>query len=567
MSAVAGIFANEAGTRVLAVHAFAKGDRLGKSGKDRPVAVADLCMVKLVVGPGTPGPAGAPSTQAGIGIEVWLPSPSDWTGRIHNVGGAAFMGLPEITNPEEIAPGVSGIEAASAIAGHEGAVSAITDTGHAMEESDNDAYSDGSFLLRPDGAINTEQWTDFSERGIHEAAIKTRQLTQAYYGRPASHAYFEGCSTGGRQAHKYAERFPADYDGIVAGAPGINWSRFLTSDLSLQVVMQRALGGPIDPAKLRRISSAAVSACDAGLTGRHDGYISDPTTCGYDPTKDKALLCRADGGGNVAGDCVSKAEARTVNAMWFGQTDHGTSPDPAQLAGLSDRLEPGQYWFGPMRGADLSAMAGSSAGKGVPFPPSAHMVAFALGRNEIASPNLRNAAGNGADRWRDLSFAELARASQRGRELQDAYARIDTDDTDLTPFRSRGGKMIVYHGLADQIVPAQGSFHYYRALERTMKGQAAVDSFYRLFPVPGYGHCGGVGTVDGVAGVSPKADPPRPRSGQFYEALVSWVEGGQAPDQLVVRNDHDAARPLCRFPSKLHYTGGDVRKAASFSCA
>ncbi len=567
LSRISNILSYDPAVRILAVTAFAEGDTLPSNGATSKHAVADLCMVKLLIGPGTPGPAAAPSTQAGVGIEIWLPSPRDWTGRIHNVGGAAFMGLPEITAIDRIGPGVSAIEAASSIAGTEGAVSGITDAGHATPGTDTDAYMDGSFLLNPDGTIDTAQWAAFSETGIHELAVRTKQLVRGYYGRDASHAYFEGCSTGGRQAHKYAQRFPSDYDGIVAGASGINWTRFLTNDLYQQVVMQRELGGPISPAKLNRISGAAVSACDARLSGLHDGYISDPTSCAYDPTRDKTLLCRADGGDNGASDCISGAEARTVNALWYGQTGDGSSGDPVTLASVSDRLDTGQLWFGPLRGTDLTTLAGSKDGLGAPFAPAAHMVAFELGRNAVATKNLKNAAGNGNDAWKDLSLAEMATASRRGQHLQVAFSQIDTDDANLTAFKQRGGKMIAYHGLADQIVPPRGSFHYYRALEKVMNGRAAVDSFYRLFPIAGMGHCSGVGTVDGLAGVSPRDNPPLPESGQFYRALVSWVEQGRAPAQIVVHDPRKrVSRPLCRFPSKIKYVRGDPTKATSFRC-
>lgn len=566
--AIAEIFADDAQTRIIAVHAFAKGDAMPVVDGPSKVAGADLCMVKLLVGPGTSGPASAPSTQAGIGIEIWLPTAAAWNGRIHNVGGAGFMGLPEVKNPNAITPGVSSIYAPSTVAAEEGAVSAITDTGHSTPGTDMNAYNDGSFLLRPDGSVSTEQWAAFSEKGIHQTTLKTKLLTQGFYGRAASHAYFEGCSTGGRQAHKYAQAFPTDYDGIIAGAPGINWSRFLTSGLYLQVRMQRALGSAISPAKLTRVSAAAVSACDARVSGMHDGYISDPMTCAYDPTKDKALLCQADGGRATGADCISIAEARTVNALWYGQTADGSSADPATLAGLGDRLAPGQLWFGLTRGSNLGMSAGSESGRGKPFDPSAFMVAYELGRGAIGTPLLRNAASNGTDGWRNLSYADMASASHRGPAMQTVFSGIDTDSPDLTRFKSRGGKMLVYHGLADELVPPQGSFHYYRALEARMGGERAVDPFYRLFTIPGMGHCAGVGTVNGVAGVSPKASPPMPESGQFYRALVAWVEHDKAPEQIIVNNAaKTASRPLCRYPLKLKYTSGDVSKASSYQCA
>lgn len=554
--------------KVVATRTFHKGQPLSLQPQaSAPRVERDLCMVKLQVGPGTPGPSGAPSTQAGIGIELWLPAPQAWNGRIHNVGGGGFMGAPSITATDQLAQGFSGIAPVSQIANAEGAVSAVTDTGHTTPGQAPPALN-GSFLMLPSGAVNTVQWADFSERGIHETTVLTKRLTAAFYGAPARHAYFEGCSTGGRQAHKYAQSFPQDYDGILAGAPAINWTRFITAELYPQVAMQQDGGGPISPAQLNHVSAAAISACDTMLNGQHLGYIADPATCRYNPAKDKTVLCTSSGGTDTSGACVSLAQARTVNKIWFGQTRDGSVPDPARTTGYGAGLADQQLWFGVTRGTSLPrGLANSRDGVALPFPIAANQVALNLHDASLATANFTNATGNGQDNWKKLTYADLARAYDQGIAQQQAFARINTDNPDLSAFRDRGGKMMVYHGTSDNVIPLSGTLHYFDALVRHEGGLSQADQFYRLYTVPAMGHCEGVGSADGIPGVSPAAAPPLPVKGQLYQQLVSWVEHQQPPGRIMLANtDKTVEHPLCKFPSMLHYKGGNVNAGASYDC-
>lgn len=508
---------------VIATRAFHAGQPLTLQPQaSAPLAERDLCMAKLLVGPGSPGPAGAPSTQAGIGIELWLPAPEAWNGRIHNVGGGGYMGAPSITARDQLAQGFSGIAPVSQIANAEGAVSAVTDTGHTTPGQAPPALN-GSFLMLPSGAVNTVQWMDFSERGIHQTAALTKRLTAAFYGTPARHAYFEGCSTGGRQAHKYAQRFPQDYDGILAGAPAINWTRFITAELYPQVAMQQDGGGPISPAQLDHVSAAAISACDTTLNGQHLGYIADPASCRYNPTKDPTVLCRNSGGTDTSSACVSLAQAATVNKIWFGQTLDGSAPDPARSTGYGAGLVDKQLWFGVTRGTSLPrGLANSKDGVGLPFPIAANQVALNLHDASLATANFSNATGNGQDNWKKLTYADLARAYDQGVAQQQAFARIDTDNPDLSAFRDRGGKMMVYHGTSDVVIPLSGTLHYFDALVRHEGGLSQADRFYRLYTVPAMGHCEGIGSANGLPGVSPAAAPPLPARGS---CTSNWSTG------------------------------------------
>lgn len=562
-------FKPDANTTVTVVKQFRKGDDLNLDGKaSGTVAASDVCMVKLNVGPGHAGPAEAPSTSPGIGIEVWLPTAVRWNNRVRVLGGGGFVGDAGISAKAQI-----GGAGAAAIAAGEGSVSAVTDTGHASKLPF--ALADGSFAMNPDGTVNTTLWTDFASRGIHEMAIKAKALAAGFYQRSAQYAYWDGCSTGGRQGHMQAQVNPDDFDGILAGNSAINWTTFITSELYPQIVMQRDLGGtPLTPDQMTLVSSAAVSACDSGLTGQHDGFISDPAACKYDPTQDKTVLCTGSGGTNATAACLSTVQAQAVNKIWYGQTRDGSAPAPASDTGYGATLASGQLWYGLTRGTSLnspgapgSSLADSTGGVPNPFPIAAHQVALNLQDPTIATPDFVNATGNGANNWKGLSYAQLANASDRGKALQAAFANINADNPDLGKFRDRGAKLLAYHGLADQLIASSGTANYYERAAKAMGGIDATQKFYRYLEIPAMGHCAGVGSVNGLAGVSPAANPPLPAPNQLFAALTDWVEKGVAPDKLVLQNaDKSLARPLCTYPKKIAYLGGDVKSAASFAC-
>ncbi|RUR66629.1 tannase/feruloyl esterase family alpha/beta hydrolase [Variovorax guangxiensis] len=562
-------FRPDADTTVTVVKQFRKGDDLNLDGKaSGTVAASDVCMVKLNVGPGHAGPADAPSTSPGIGIEVWLPSQASWNSRIRVLGGGGFVGDAGIGAKTQI-----GGANAAAIAAGEGSVSAVTDAGHASKAPLPSV--DGSFAMNPDGTVNTTLWTDFASRGIHQMAVKAKALAAGFYQRDAKYAYWDGCSTGGRQGHMQAQVNPDDFDGILAGNSAINWTSFITAELYPQVVMQRDLGGtPLTADQLSLVSSSAVSACDSALTGQHDGFISDPAACNYDPAQDKTVLCTASGGTNATAACLSTAQAQAVNKIWYGQTRDGSAPAPASDIGYGATLASNQLWYGLTRGTALNSpgapgfsLADSVAGVPMPFHIAAHQVALNLQDPTIATPDFINATGNGADKWKGLSYAQLANASDRGKALQTAFANINADNPDLARFRDRGAKLLTYHGLADQLIPSSGTANYYERAAKAMGGIDALQKFYRYVEIPAMGHCAGVGSVNGLAGTSPTANPPLPAQNQLFTALTDWVEKGIAPDSMVMQNaDKSLARPLCTYPKKIAYLGGDVSKAESFAC-
>ena len=300
-----------------------------------------------------------------------------------------------------------------------------------------------------------------------------------------------------------------------------------------------------------------------GLTGVHDGYLSDPAACRYDPTADASVLCMSSGGTNTTAGCLTTAEARAFNKLWYGQTVDGSAPSPAIDNGYRAALSPGQLWYGLTRGTNLIGLAGA-----VPVDIGSDQLALELQDPAYATPSFRNATGNGADRWKTLGYAgpnSIADAAARGLSLDASFGGINTDNPDLSGFRDRGGKLLVYHGLADTLIPPQGSIRYFTATADRIGGTEAVQAFDRLFLIPGMGHCAGIGSLDTG---NPSANPPMPASGQLFAVLVDWVEKGVAPTAIPVSTTAGAprSRPLCPYPSALSYLGGDVDVAASFAC-
>jgi feruloyl esterase len=564
-------FRPDANTTVLAVKAFKKGDVLslggaqpggggGPPGFNRPPPVAsnDVCMVKLVVGPGNPGPAGAASTSAGIGLEIWLPTAASWNKRLHALGGGGWVG-GQHTNPDVVASAQAGMVAAD-----EGAVSVSTDGGHADGRT-------GAFAMNPDGSPNTPLWRDLASRSLHELAVKTKALATAFYGEAPKYAYWEGGSQGGRQGLSLAQNYPDDFDGIIALYPAIHWTRFITGELYPQLVMQRDLGGRnLTAAQLNLASNAAISACDT-VGGQHLGFILDVASCAYDPSTDAAVLCAADGGKNETADCLSRIQALAVNKIWYGATRDGSAPSPATDAGWAGAATPAlpsgnRLWFSLSRGTTL---VGSIPGMALASPNGAFtiatdIVALELQDPTIAAPGFANAKGNGNSGWKSLTYAQLADAYDRGVAMQPQFGSINAENPDLSAFARSGGKMLTWHGLADEVIPSQGSVNYYQRAAARMGGIEKVQDFYRLYLVPGLGH----GSPNGTS--NPTAAPPNFAPGQFYEQLTNWVEKGVAPGDLALSvNDKGVTKtmPACVYPKKVQYRAGDPNLATSYSCS
>jgi hypothetical protein len=548
-------FKPDANTQVLLVKPFKKDDALllsGTANANTVKAPADLCLVKLLVGPGNPGPAGVPSTSAGIGLEVWLPAPAAWNERIRNYGNGGWAGSNE-TSLTQISTSSDGIDIHVAPVG-KGFVVGTSDGGH--------VGGNGAFAMNPDGSINTTLWQDFAARSLHELADKSKALAKGYYGKAHKYAYWDGYSTGGRQGMKLAQAYPGDYDGILAGAPAINWTRFITSELYPQIVMRQDLGANIPTAKLTAATTAAINACGGAALG----FLIDPLSCRYDPTRDAAALCVGDtGNGGVAGTnadvaaCLSTAQATAINKIWYGQTADGSVPDPATDIGTGAFASSSKHlWFGMTRGTNLGALAG-----GFPFPIATDLVALTLQNPAFAGTSFVNATGSGSNQWTTLGYGGLTNAQLQGVLLQPQMGGINTDDANLSGFNGEGGKLMLYHGLADNLIAPQGSMNYYHRVAAGMGGFTEVQKFFRFYLVPGFPHTGRLTAPPGV---------PVPQSSlgrdEMFTALQKWVEGNEVPGAITVTSaDATASLPLCVYPAKITYDGaGPVNAAASYAC-
>ena len=431
---------------------------------------------------------------SGDRVKVFIGLPmKGWNGRFRGNGGGGFSG------------GSAGSLRGSVAQGY--AVGA-TDTGH--------EGGSGSFALDANGRLNWQAIQDNAYLGIHEMTVVGKALTRAFYGKVPRYSYFVGGSTGGRQGLMEAQRYPQDYDGIISACPAINWHRFLPSDLWPQVVMVAAKNF-VPKAKLDAATAAAVAACDA-LDGVTDGVIDDPARCAYDP---KALV------GTTVGDSTfTEADAEVIRKIWEGPRGR----DGAFL------------WHGLARGTDLFALAGTEGSPltGKPFGIPLDWFRFFLLENPRWDWTTLTPAG----------FELLWRQS-----VEQFGAVIGTDNPDLAPFRDRGGKVIIYHGLADQLIPAEGTIDYYKRVQHQMGGVEKTAQFARLFLAPGVDH--------GFRGAG--ATP----AGQV-EAIVRWVEEGKAPDKLVAeRRDQDGkiirTRPLFPYPQVAKFKGsGSTDDAANF---
>jgi hypothetical protein len=317
-----------------------------------------------------------------------------------------------------------------------------------------------------------------------------------------------------------AQRYPQDYNGIVSGAPAINWENFIPQEMWGAVLMN-AVGNPIPACKLTAATSAAIAACDS-VDGVKDGVLEDPQRCNYDP---KALV------GTTAGDCgaFTEADADVIRKLWQGPR----------------RADGSFLWYGLPRGADLNALWGS---RGTPLKPQAFGISLDWFRYFLAQDAQLD--------WTTITLPAYERYWDQSIEQYGLV--IGTDSPDLAGFRDRGGKVILWHGWADQLISAEGTVDYYRRVVEKMGGAKKTADFARLFMAPGIGHCGG------GAGSNP--------SGQL-DALLSWVEDGKAPETLpAARRDQAGtitrSRPLCQYPLVAKFKGsGSSDDAANFTCS
>jgi feruloyl esterase len=454
-----------------------------------------------------------PTPDSEITFEVWMPA-TGWNGRFQGIGNGGFAG--------DI--GYAGL--AGAILG--GYAAATTDTGHT-----------GGGAQWAVG--HPEKVVDFGSRAIHLTAVIGQELVAAYYGAPAEWSYFASCSNGGRQALMEAQRYPEDYDGIIAMAPAHNWTGLFMNFVWNQQILS-APGAAIPAAKTPAIAAAVVASCD-NLDGLPDGLLADPRLCRFDPAE---LRCS----GEETDTCLTEPQVAALRALHRGpRTSDGQMlyygfPPGGEAAPGSPGWD--AWIFGVAPGASIQGSFGTDFMK------------YIVG---------------GGEAWTPADF-DVDRDS--GAITANFGPILNADDPNLASFAARGGKLILVHGWSDAAIPAQGTIDYYESVQREL-GSAQADEFTRLYLVPGMHHCGGgAGPSDLGGGGVPRL--PKDPVSDLSAALEEWVEQGRAPAAMIARQAPALGSPatsapvrtglICPYPERAVLNpGGSVTDAADYSCA
>src|ERR1700733_1505138 len=437
-----------------------------------------------------------PTSDSEIRFEVWLPE-KDWNSRFLGVGNGGFAGVI----------GYQGLGGNL----RRGFATSGSDAGHQAEGEDA-SWAFG----------HPEKITDFGWRAVHLTAERAKDVVKAYYGKTASKAYFDSCSDGGREALMEAQRFPEDYDGILAGAPANAWSHMLTSGVGLAQSTIVDPRGYISSYKLPAMQKAALAACDSA----NDGFVNDPEKCHFDPA---VLLCK----GADSLECLTQPQVNSLKAYY-----DGTSLFPGYSMG--DESSWGSWVVGQ----------GPGSGSGLQYVQNyfRYMV--------TEDPKWNTLTANVS--------ASLKQATEK------TAAALDSTNPDLGRFRARGGKLIMYHGWNDPAISPWNSIAYYKEVQKAV-GEKETAGFMQLYMVPGMEHCaGGPGPASfGQLGIATTGD----QKYGVFDALVDWVEKDTPSEKIIATkytpdNKVIMTRPLCPYPAVAKYKGaGDTNDAANFTCS
>ena len=438
--------------------------------------------------------------DAEINFELGLPT--SWNGKFYHAGGGGFVGsIPSVA---------AGLTRGYAAVG--------TDTGHVGVGV---AALDGSWALdRPDRQVN------FGHRGVHVVTVAAKEITRRAYGKRPKYSYFEGCSNGGRQAMQEAQRYPEDFDGIIAGAPALDWTGLMAG---FNWDSQALRAAPIPPAKLTLIAQAAVARCDAN-DGLVDGLIDNPLRCDFDPA---VLTCN----GPDAPGCLTPGQVQAVKKVYAGPTtSRGRQLHPGFPPGAEDGGSGWQTWIsGP------TPLGAPVNGNPLQFTFQDHYLRYFVFSNPA---------------YDSMTFD----FDRDPRALRATGRFLNATDTDLSRFRKAGGKLILWHGWADHALMAERTIQYYEDVVSRLDNHTKASRFVRLFLAPGMHHCAG---------------GPGPNSFDALSALENWVENGNAPRSIIatkyVNNvpaqGVERTRPLCTYPKVARYIGsGSINDAANFEC-
>ncbi len=439
-----------------------------------------------------------------VRFELWMPV--QWNRKMLAVGNGGLAG--SISYGAMLKPLQRGYATSS------------TDTGHTGSNTNDGAWALGHY----------ERIVDFADRAIHVMAEADKVILRAFYGNAPAHSYFNGCSQGGHEALIEAQRYPRDFDGIIAGDPANNWTRHYAGGHLWSAVVTEG-EAYIPASKVPLLANAVNAECDE-LDGVKDGVLSDPRRCRFDPAK---LLCA----GADAPNCLTAPQVKAVNQLWTGLRDeHGDQIYPGIVPG--GEAGPGG-WANWITGA--APGASGHARLGIPF--YRYMV-FDDANWDYKTFHFEG--GNGFDSDVDFADAKLG-------------ALFNATSPDLTAFQARGGRLIQYHGWSDPDITPLNSLNYYDSVTNFMSrggnhGLKETMEFYRLFMVPGMQHCGG---------------GPGATSFDMVEPLEKWVEQGVAPERVtaahLTNGTPDRTRPLCPHPQEAKWTGrGSTDDAANFVC-
>jgi feruloyl esterase len=442
-----------------------------------------------------------------IAFEVSLPA--KWNGRFYMIGNGGHAG-EALDDAGRVAQRNAALKLGFAFA--------QTNTGHDARKEPG-----GTFVKS-----NPQKAIDYAYRAVHVTATTAKDITKEYYGKPVNRAYWNSCSNGGRQGLIEAQRFPEDFDGIVANAPWVDQTGFTIGAMWNQKALSES---PLSAAKLALVADKVMTKCDA-IDGLKDGLIDDPRKCSFDPARDVAA-CPA---GKDGADCLTAAQASAVAKVYSGPTSNGKPFFPGYMPGSE---------------AVMSGLFGGGTGSGwmnviVPTQADGKSADFNLAENTmrylVHKPPKPEYDYKSFNYDRDIHL------------LDDWSKQADAKDPDLSKFRKRGGKLMMTYGWADSILqPMMGVNYYEQALAKNGPG---TTDFFRLFMVPGMAHCGG--------GIGPDRHDP-------VTAMINWVEKGQPPASIVasrvVNNQVVRTRPLCPYPQVARYSGkGSIDDASNFRC-
>lgn len=441
-----------------------------------------------------------------IAFEVSLPA--RWNGRFYMIGNGGLAG-ESLEDPGRVSQRNEALRLGFAFA--------QTNTGHDARKEPG-----GTFVMN-----NPQKAIDYAYRAVHLTAITAKDITKDYYGQAISRAYWNSCSNGGRQGMIEAQRYPEDFDGIVANAPWVDQTGFTIGAMWNQKALSEA---PLSAAKLALVAGKVMEKCDA-LDGLKDGLIDDPRKCHFDPKRD-VPICAA---GSDTADCLTSAQAETVAKIYSGPIRNGKP-----------------YFTGYMPGSEAvvagpqGAAASTWMNMIVAAQPDGRPADFNLAENTMKY--LVFTPPNPDYDYKTFNY-------DRDVHLLDAWSKkADAKNPDLSQFKKRGGKVIMTYGWADPILQPMMGVKYYEEA-RAKNGKDTAD-FFRLFMVPGMSHCGG--------GVGPDRN-------DAVTAVINWVEKSKAPDTIVaskvVNSQVVRTRPLCPYPQVARYSGqGSIDDAANFRC-